>query len=80
VVVNLPSNLEPLAERGLALGVWRGESIEDRLRQLLFDREVAEELEARRKEFSQEFAFGSEGKATERILETLREAAKCSGS
>jgi UDP-N-acetylglucosamine 2-epimerase len=75
VVVNLPSNLEPLVERGVALGVWRGESIEERLRELLFDPEVAAKLETRRKECIQEFAFGAEGGSTERIVETLREAA-----
>ena len=76
LVVNLPSNLAPLVDRGVALGVFRGESIEKQLRRLLFDREVAAELESRRKESIREFAFGAEGGSTDRMIEALRETAE----
>jgi hypothetical protein len=76
LVVNLPSNLGPLVDRGVALGVWQGESIEDRLRKMLFDRDSVSELEVRRKEYIQEFAFGADGGSTQRILEAMRETAK----
>jgi len=72
LVVNLLSNLGPLVERGVALGARRGDSIEQRLRSLLYDENVVSELEARRKEYIREFAFGADGGSTERIVEALR--------
>jgi hypothetical protein len=75
LVVNLPSNLGPLVERGVALGARRGESIEDRLKALLHDESVASELEQRRKEYIREFAFGADGGSTERIVDALRQTA-----
>lgn len=71
LVVNLPSNLGSLVERGVALGVARGESIEKGLRALLFDRETGRALEERRRQFIQEFAFGADGGSTERIVELI---------
>lgn len=75
LVVNLPSNLGPLVERRVALGAWQGDPIEDRLRSLLFRKEVTSELEKRRKDYIQEFAFGADGGSTERIIQALRETA-----
>jgi hypothetical protein len=72
LVVNLPSNLGRLVERGVALGARRGDSIEQRLRSLLYDELVVSELEVRRKEYIREFAFGADGGSTERIVEALR--------
>ena len=71
LVVNLPSNLDALVERGVALGVSRGEPIEAAIRKLLFDEGVARELERTRKEYIQEFAFGADGRSTERIVEAV---------
>jgi hypothetical protein len=68
LVINLPSNLSSLVERGVALGVPRGRSIENGLRALLFDRETGRALEERRRQFIQEFAFGADGGSTERIV------------
>jgi hypothetical protein len=79
LVVNLPSNLGPLVDRGVALGARRGESIEDRLKALLHDENVAAELEQRRKEYIREFAFGADGGSTERIVEALRQTANLRG-
>lgn len=75
VVVNLPSNLGPLVERGVALGVHRGGSIEERLRALLFDADVRSKLEELRKEYIREFAFGADGESTGRITQALRDLA-----
>jgi hypothetical protein len=75
IVVNLPSNLSALVERGVALGVPRGESIEDSLRQLLFDGELRLELERRRRKYMEEFAYGADGSSTSRIVSAIREAA-----
>jgi UDP-N-acetylglucosamine 2-epimerase len=71
LVVNLPSNLGSLVERGVALGVPRGESIEDGLRELLFDAERRRRLEERRLRYIQDFAFGADGRSTERIVERI---------
>jgi len=71
LVVNLPSNLDALVERGVAIGVARGEAIETALKKLLFDDGVARELERARQDYIQEFAFGADGRSTERIVESL---------
>lgn len=76
LVVNLPSNLDALVARGVALGVPRGEPIEDAIRKLLLDDEVRRELERARKEYIQEFAFGADGRSTERIVEAILETCK----
>ena len=71
LVLNLPGNLGPLVERGVALGVRRGESIAKALETLLFDSECARSLESKRKEYIREFAFGADGRSTERIVECI---------
>jgi hypothetical protein len=71
LVLNLPGNLDSLVERGVALGVPRGESIRKALEALLFDSETARSLEATRKEYIQDFAFGADGRSTERIVECI---------
>ena len=76
LVVNLPNHLGALVEKGVALGVARGEPIGPVVRKLLFDRETAEELEARRKAYIQEFAFGADGRSTERIVRAILDTCK----
>jgi UDP-N-acetylglucosamine 2-epimerase len=71
LVLNLPGNLGPLVDRGVALGVRRGESIAKALEALLFDAETARALETKRKEYIREFAFGADGRSTERIVECI---------
>src|SRR3990172_5587023 len=71
LVLNLPGNLGPLVDRGVALGVRRGESIGKALEALLFAPGTARSLEARRKEYIQKFAFGADGRSTERIVECI---------
>ncbi len=71
LVVNLPGNLGPLVDRGVALGVRRGESIAKALKTLLFDSETARSLETKRKEYIRDFAFGADGRSTERIVECI---------
>jgi hypothetical protein len=55
----------------VALGVRRGESIAEALETLLFDADTARLLESKRKEYIQEFAFGADGRSTERIVECI---------
>jgi CDP-glycerol glycerophosphotransferase (TagB/SpsB family) len=71
LVLNLPGNLGPLVDRGVALGVRRGESIAKALEALLFDAETARRLETKRMEYIREFAFGADGRSTERIVECI---------
>jgi UDP-N-acetylglucosamine 2-epimerase len=71
LVLNLPGNLGPLVDRGVALGVRRGESIAKALETLLFDSDAARSLETKRKEYIREFAFGADGRSTERIVECI---------
>jgi hypothetical protein len=76
LVVNLPSNLGPLVKRGVALGVYRGESIESQVRKMLLEEEHAREFEQKRREYLMEFAFGADGLSTTRIVTALREVAE----
>jgi hypothetical protein len=76
LVINLPSNLAPLVERGVALGVHRGEPIGGALERLLNDPDVARELEERRKEYIRDFAYGADGRSTERIVDCILAATK----
>jgi hypothetical protein len=55
----------------VALGVRRGESIAKALETLLFDSETARALETKRKEYIREFAYGADGRSTERIVECI---------
>ncbi len=71
LVLNLPGNLGPLVDRGVALGVRRGEPIAKALETFLFDADTARVLETKRKEYIQEFAFGADGRSTERIVECI---------
>jgi UDP-N-acetylglucosamine 2-epimerase len=71
IVLNLPGNLDSLVERGVALGVRKGESTEGTLRALLEDDGVRRELETKRGQYIRDFAFGADGRATERIVRLL---------
>jgi UDP-N-acetylglucosamine 2-epimerase len=80
LVVNLPSNLASLVDRGVALGVERGDSIEAALRRILFEDDVTRELEEKRRVYLQEFAFGADGRSTERIVRAILESAEAETS
>jgi len=75
MVVNLPSNLSALVERGVAFGVPAGEPIEPALRRFLGDRDLGRELERQRKKYLEEFAYGADGASTSRIVSAIRETA-----
>jgi hypothetical protein len=75
MVINLPSNLSALVERGAAFGVLSGEPIEPALRRFLGDRDLGRELERQRKKYLEEFAYGADGASTARIVSAIRETA-----
>jgi hypothetical protein len=75
LVVNLPSNLQMLVDRGMALGVLRGEDMVEPIRRLLnAPRWTGEERTA----FEQEFAYGADGGCTRRIIQAIWETADIS--
>ena len=76
LVLNSPNNLDVLVERGVALGVSCDEDLSALLRKLLFDNKLGEMLQERRREYIQEFAFGADGRATERIVKEILETAR----
>ena len=68
----MPASPAPLIpSEFLALGASSGASLEQVLRKLLFDERARKELEEKRKEYIQEFAFGADGRSTERIVEAI---------
>ena len=71
LVVNLPSNLGPLVDKRVALGVRGGEPIGPALDTLLYDEAASRALEETRRDYLQEFAFGADGGSTERIVEAI---------
>jgi UDP-N-acetylglucosamine 2-epimerase len=75
VVLNTPTNLAELLEAGVALGVPVGADPTQTLRQALFDPAQRERLEVARGRYLSDLAMGVDGRATERILDLLRETA-----
>jgi len=76
LVVNLPSNLDALVDKGVAVGVRRGDSILAGLERLLFDEDAARAVEEKRRDYIQEFASGADGRSTERIVAAILETAQ----
>jgi len=74
LIVNLPCNLQLLVERGLAQGVLRGEDMVEPIQRLLTSAGAAKD----RTDLGQEFAYGTDGGSTQRILQALWETAEVS--
>jgi hypothetical protein len=62
-------------EQGVALGVGVGEDPGPALRDLVFDPEIRDRLEAARRLYLSDVAHGVDGRATQRILALLHEVA-----
>lgn len=80
LVLNMPTNLRELVEAGVAYGVPEGVDPKPALWALLFDPPTAERLAQARAEYRPVLAAGNDGKATQRIVGLLREAAGASGA
>ncbi len=76
LVLGMPTNLRELVEAGAALGVEAGADPQPALRALLFDDATRDALEQARARYRQHVAGGLDGRATERLVELLREAAR----
>jgi CDP-glycerol glycerophosphotransferase (TagB/SpsB family) len=77
LVLKLPNNLQTLVDAGLALGTQRGEDPAPRLRELL-DPGFRKEFAERRARRLDDFAFGTDGGSTRRILDAIYELADSS--
>jgi hypothetical protein len=75
LVLNMPTNIRDLVEQGVALGVGVGEDPGPALRDLVFDPEIRDRLEAARRLYHSDVAHGVDGRATQRILALLHEVA-----
>lgn len=75
LVLNMPTNLREMVDAGVALGVAVGEDPAPALKDLLFDAEIRGRLEAARRLYLSDAAHGVDGRATERILALVHEAA-----
>jgi hypothetical protein len=74
LVLNMPTNLRAMVERGVALGVGMGEDPRPALESLR-DPQTLERLRAARDAYLPELASGRDGRATERIVALLRQTA-----
>ena len=75
VILNTPTNLQELVEAGVAIGVPEGVDPRPSLEAVLFDPATRDRLEAARRKYLSELAFGVDGQATRRIVSLLRETA-----
>jgi hypothetical protein len=76
VILTMPTNLRGLVDAGVALGVPRGGDPRPALEEALDDAETRRRLDAARRAYLQDAANGVDGRATERLLAVLREAAR----
>jgi hypothetical protein len=76
VILNTPTNLQEMVDRGVALGVPEGVDPRPALQAALFDVPTRERLAAARAEYLSDVAFGLDGGATGRIVALLRETAQ----
>jgi len=75
IILNTPTNLQELVEAGVALGVPEGQDPRPAIEAALFDIPTRERLEAARRMYLSELAFGVDGRATRRIVDLLKETA-----
>ncbi len=75
LLLNMPTNLRELVDEGVALGVPEGEDPGPALRALLFDAATQARLTSARERYLSRVACGIDGRATERLLNLLRETA-----
>jgi hypothetical protein len=75
VILNTPTNLQELVEAGVAVGVPEGEDPRAALEAALFDNATRDRLEAARRMYLSDLAFGVDGQATRRIVDLLKTTA-----
>ncbi|MBN2370703.1 MAG: CDP-glycerol glycerophosphotransferase family protein [Vicinamibacteria bacterium] len=76
LILNMPSHLKDLIDRGVAMGVSAGADPATALRNLLFDDDARERLAAARRLYLDDFARGIDGGATRRIVELIAATAR----
>lgn len=75
VTINLPGQLTPVpyAEEGAALGVYHYEDIEPAILKALYDEETRIRFKAGRDRFVRNWACAADGKASQRIVNLMKE-------
>jgi hypothetical protein len=76
VILNTPTNLQEMVESGVALGVAEGADPRATLEAALFDAPTLGRLEAARRRYLADLAYGVDGGATRRIVALLRDTAQ----
>lgn len=79
LILNSPTNLDEMVERGAALAVPEGQDPAKALDALLFDDEVRAGLAQARGRYISDVARGVDGAATERIVDLIQETARRPG-
>lgn len=79
VVLNMPTHLGDLVDAGVALGVPAGDDPRPSLERLMKDGATRESLALARLRYLSELAMGVDGRATQRILDLIRDTAGCRG-
>ncbi len=79
LILNMPTNLRELVDRGVAAGCARGDDPTDVLKDLLFGTETPARLAHARREYVDDVAHGADGGATARIVALLRQTAEARG-
>jgi hypothetical protein len=79
VILNMPTHLGELVDKGVALGVNAGDDPLPTLRAALEDAPTQERLRVARERYLADLAMGVDGGATERILKVVRTAARPGG-
>lgn len=75
VVLEMPNHLRALVEAEVALGVPAGADPSEAIQSVLFDPATRDRLADGRRRYVSELAMGVDGRATERILDLVREMA-----
>jgi hypothetical protein len=76
LVLNTPTNIQALVDAGVAVGVPAGTDPAEALRRVVFDAATRDGLARARAAYLSDVAAGVDGRATERILALVRDAAQ----
>lgn len=66
-------DLAPFAQRGVALTIKRPEHLPGAIRQVLEDKKTIDWFDSNRDNFVQDYAYSIDGKATQRVMDSIKE-------
>ncbi|MDI6806455.1 MAG: CDP-glycerol glycerophosphotransferase family protein [Candidatus Aenigmarchaeota archaeon] len=75
IIVNLTGEKDPMpyVESGASLGVYKKGDIVEAVRKALYDKRIKTELRKNMKKFVYEHAYKADGKATERVVDLIKQ-------